>query len=114
MLVAAIPGVLKERLGEDASKAFLDLVKEIGFESEKQYVGKAELLTSKTELKDEVDRINERITLESSKINERITLEIGKLRNEMEKSSKENIRWMFLFWIGQIAVMTAILKLFFK
>ncbi|MBF0517594.1 MAG: DUF1640 domain-containing protein [Nitrospirae bacterium] len=69
----------------------------------------------------EIGKVNERITLEIGKVNERITEESGKLKLEIEKvrselsdkiekSSKENIKWMFLFWIGQIAVMAAIIK----
>ncbi|MBF0457149.1 MAG: DUF1640 domain-containing protein [Nitrospirae bacterium] len=80
----------------------------------------------------ETGKINERITLEIGKLNDRITLEIGKvneriseesgklhidiekLRTEVEKSGKENIKWMFLFWIGQLAAMAALLKFFVK
>ncbi len=32
------------------------------------------------------------------------------LRTEMAQFKAEIIKWMFLFWIGQIAVMTAIIK----
>jgi predicted component of viral defense system (DUF524 family) len=147
MAVIAIPDVLRERLGEEATKAFVDVIKEVDFESKKDLPTKTDLLAAKAELKEEIYKVNERITIESAKINERITIEIGKineritiesaktneriteeiskvneriteeigkLRNEIEKSSKENIKWMFFFWVGQIAVMTAILKLFFK
>jgi hypothetical protein len=34
----------------------------------------------------------------------------GDLRAEMSAFKAEIIKWMFLFWIGQIAVMTAIIK----
>ncbi|MBU6183604.1 MAG: hypothetical protein KGR46_12435 [Verrucomicrobia bacterium] len=35
----------------------------------------------------------------------------GDLRAEMANQKAEIIKWMFLFWIGQIAVTTAIIKL---
>jgi hypothetical protein len=35
----------------------------------------------------------------------------GDLRAEMANFKAEIIKWMFLFWIGQIAVTTAIFKL---
>ena len=35
----------------------------------------------------------------------------GDLRAEMANQKTEIIKWMFLFWIGQIAVTTAIIKL---
>ncbi|KWT94962.1 LA_3696 family protein [Candidatus Magnetominusculus xianensis] len=58
----------------------------------------------------EIGKINERITLEIGKVNERISEETGKLHVELEKYSKENIKWMFLFWIGQLAATFAIIK----
>ena len=35
----------------------------------------------------------------------------AKLRLEVSEAKAEIIKWMFLFWIGQIAVTTAIFKL---
>jgi hypothetical protein len=43
--------------------------------------------------------------------------EIGDLRAEMSKSNTNNIKWMFIFWITQIGIITsilfALLKLYF-
>ncbi|MBF0319651.1 MAG: DUF1640 domain-containing protein [Nitrospirae bacterium] len=140
MAVITIPDVLRERLGEKATMAFVDVIKEVDSESKKDLPTKTDLLATKAELKEdiykvneritieigkineriteEVGKINERITIEAAKTNERITEEIGKLRNDYEKTSKEHIKWMFLFWIGQITFMTGfitvILKYFIK
>jgi len=35
----------------------------------------------------------------------------GELRRELESVKAELIKWMFLFWIGQVAVLVAIAKL---
>jgi hypothetical protein len=40
--------------------------------------------------------------------------EIGCVRKEIGESKAENIKWMFIFWLGQIAVMLAIVFLFLK
>ena len=35
----------------------------------------------------------------------------SELRRDLESVKAELIKWMFLFWIGQIAVLVAIIKL---
>ncbi len=69
----------------------------------------------------EVEKINERITIEVAKINERIMVEVAKLEGkltELDKKISEAqanlIKWMFIFWIGQIGAILGILFAFFK
>ncbi|MCG6552125.1 MAG: hypothetical protein L7F77_07340 [Candidatus Magnetominusculus sp. LBB02] len=83
MSVITIPRVLREKLGEDGAEALVNIINETDSTSRRDLATKADL-----------------------------SEEVGKLRLEIEKSSKENIKWMFLFWIGQIAVMVALLKIF--
>ncbi|MDZ7725628.1 MAG: hypothetical protein U5R06_23090 [candidate division KSB1 bacterium] len=47
------------------------------------------------------------MTAELSKVNERITLENSKTRADL-------IKWMFIFWIGQVGALLGILFAFFK
>ncbi|MEO0268839.1 MAG: hypothetical protein ABIN73_03760 [candidate division WOR-3 bacterium] len=67
---------------------------------------------------EESARLDKRITEETAKIDKRITEEISKLRVEFnEKISKTYaniIKWMFIFWVGQIGVMTIIFFTFLK
>ncbi|MBF0319392.1 MAG: DUF1640 domain-containing protein [Nitrospirae bacterium] len=128
MSVITIPRVLREKLGEEAAEALVDVFNKVEPAPAKIKAELSKELATKADLSLEIGKVNERITLEIGKVNERITLEIGKVneriteesgklrvdiekvRSEVEKSSKENIKWMFLFWIGQIAVMFAIIK----
>ncbi len=55
----------------------------------------------------EISKVNERLTDEISKVNERITAENSKTRADL-------IKWMFIFWVGQIAVIMGLLFAFFK
>jgi len=47
------------------------------------------------------------LTEEISKVNERITKEVSTTRTDL-------IKWMFIFWIGQIGTILGILFAFFK
>ena len=90
--------VIKEKLGEEATDALVALINEAGGENKKAIV---ELVEEKFErrLAEEIEKVWE---------------EIGKLRVEMADLRANLIQWMFLFWIGQIGVLTGILFAFFK
>ncbi|MDZ7721524.1 MAG: hypothetical protein U5R06_01550 [candidate division KSB1 bacterium] len=119
---------LREKLGEDASESLLRLVNQ-SVEQRKHEM--LEFVEEKFErrLTEEISKVNERITTESSKVNERLTEEIGKVNERMteeigkvnERITAENsktradlIKWMFIFWIGQVGALLGILFAFFK
>ena len=56
------------------------------------------------------EKFERRLTEEISKLDKRI--------NELDKNMSENkadiIKWMFIFWAGQIGILVAVLDLFFK
>ena len=47
-------------------------------------------------------------------ISEKITRTEGVLRTEMKEQKSELIKWMFIFWVGQIAATIGIILLFIK
>jgi hypothetical protein len=44
----------------------------------------------------------------------RLTEEIADLRGRIEKSRSDTIKWMFLFWVGQIGAVLGIILAVFK
>jgi hypothetical protein len=40
--------------------------------------------------------------------------DIANVQREISESRADNIKWMFIFWIGQVGAMLAILLLFLK
>lgn len=74
---------------------------------------------SNSKLKEDVlvfveDKFERRLTEEMSKVNQRITEEISSVNQKISESHANLIKWMFLFWIGQIGVILGILFAFFK
>ncbi|MEO5360651.1 MAG: hypothetical protein H7843_09400 [Nitrospirota bacterium] len=116
MSVVTIPRSVREHLGDAASEDLAALINDIDIGARKDAIAIAEerfgrrLVEESAKLRVEIGKINERITLEIGKVNERISEETGKLHIELEKYSKENVKWMFLFWIGQLAATFAIIK----
>ncbi len=52
--------------------------------------------------------LGKRITEVEAKLDGRITEVEAKLETKIEKMKGEIIKWMFLFWVGQVATLTAI------
>ena len=48
------------------------------------------------------------------KFERRLTEEISKVNTRISETKTDIIKWMFIFWVGQIGVLVAILSLFFK
>ncbi|MBF0404614.1 MAG: hypothetical protein HQL00_11675 [Nitrospirae bacterium] len=116
MSVITIPRVIREHLGDDASDAFAALINDIDLSARKDAIAIAEERFERRlveeagklrlELRTEIGKVNERISEESGKLR----IEIEKLRAETANTKAENIKWMFLFWIGQLAATFAIIK----
>ncbi len=70
---------------------------------------------------EEIGKVNERLTEEIGKVNERITeeiagvkVEISNVRSDGSKNHADLIKWMFIFWMGQVIALVGILFAFFK
>ncbi len=138
MAVLDIPKPLREKLGEEATDAFVHIVKDIDLNARQDAILIAEERLERR-LTEEIGKVNERITSEPGKVNERITseirkvneriaseigkvnveigkvkermtAEIGKVNENILQSKGEIIKWMFIFWASQLGAMFAFLK----
>ncbi len=91
MAILFVEKPLREKLGEEAVDSLVRLINSAQAE---QKNGILEFVEEKFE---------RRLASEISKVNQNIT-----------ESKAEMIKWMFLFWIGQVAVILGILFVFFK
>ncbi len=87
MTVIAIPKILREKLGDAGADALVTL-----FNSPAGEMIEGEIVEVKSDF----------------------AVKIGQLRTEIAQTKAEIIRWMFIFWVGQIGVLTAILFAFFR
>jgi len=100
-------GKVNERITKEISKLDNRLTEEMGKVNER--------------IAEERVSINQRITEEVAKVNQRITDEIAMVRGEiqvlrtdMHTMRADLIKWMFIFWAGQIGVILGILFAFFR
>lgn len=84
--------ILKEKVGEKEAKT---LVEYIDAKIEKKLEEKKDVLATKQDIANLKEDI--------------LNLEV-----KLEKTRADLIKWMFLFWIGQLASLLAILQIFFR
>ncbi|MEW6681242.1 MAG: hypothetical protein AB1297_09565 [bacterium] len=124
MPVIAIPRILREKLGEEIVDSLIELFNkseervksDVIVLSEEKFERRLTEETSKLDkrITEEVSKVNERITEVETKLDRRITEEVSKLRVEIKSNYASTIRWMFIFYLGQVASIIGVLFAFFK
>jgi hypothetical protein len=108
----------ERRLTEEVAKFNERLTTEIGKVNERLTV---EIGKVNERLTVEIGKVNERLTIEIAKMNDRLSSELAKLnaefprlRQELAEVKADLIRWMFIFWVGQLGAILGILFAFFR
>ena len=91
MPIVAVGKPLREKLGDDGVDALVELIN-----------------------KSNADQKNNNLEFVEEKFERRLSEEIGKLESKITDTKAELIKWMFIFWVGQVGVMLGILFVFFK
>jgi hypothetical protein len=102
MAVSAVARPLREKLGEEGTDTLVALSNEAGANDKKEILEVVE------------ERFECRLAEELGKVRMDMTEGLSKLRTEMADLRTNLVQWMFLFWIGQIGVLTGILFAFFR
>jgi hypothetical protein len=92
---------LKDKLGDEAIDALIDLINQSQLE---QQTNIAEFVEEKFE---------RRLSQEMSTVKVEITNLYKTLTTHIEKTRSELLKWMFIFWIGQVGVILSVLFVFF-
>ena len=113
MALITVPKVLREKLGDEGSDALVALINGAGNGYKAETV---ELVEERFErrITEEVAKLERRITEEAAKLDHRITEEVAKLDVKLSETKADLLRWMFIFWIGQVGALLGILFAFFQ
>ena len=118
--IISVPKVLRDKLGEDGANALVDLLN-----GSAQYA-RDDVLTFVEErferrLSEEAAKIEVKIAETEAKLNTRIVeteakLEgkIAEVKASISEAKADLIRWMFIFWAGQLGAVLGILFAFFR
>lgn len=102
MSVITFPKILTERLTDEGAKALADIFNTVESSAQRITLEIAEERFEKrlAQLNAKIDTVEARLDAKIDKVAAQIKAEL--------------IKWMFIFWAGQIGGMTAILFIFFK
>ena len=101
-MVANVPKALQERLGVDGTKGLVDML------VADQRSWTEDIMTACT------DRLERRLVEESSKLRVDLAETRADLRHEMATGRVELLKWAFLFWVGQLAGVAALMSLLLR
>jgi hypothetical protein len=91
MPVISVPRVLREKLSDDGVEALVELLNQ-----------------AEEKAKDVIVKFSE------EKYERRLAEVCCELRQEIANVRADIIRWMFIFWVGQVGALLGILLAFFK
>ena len=131
MPIISIPKQLREKLGDEASESLVEMLNHYSLDNRESIIESAtqryetrlthevsqlkanfsdlreEMIISRTEIKEDLTRTEQ-------SIRDDLGGRISTLREEMYRNNANNIKWMFVFWIGQIGAILGILFAFFS
>lgn len=135
MAIISIPKLLREKLGDEGTDALVHVLNENEKELKSSVIEFAaqrfeqtltrEIAGVRVELAESEKRFDKRLTEEiagvrvelaesEKRFDKRLTEEIADLGGRIDKSKSDTIKWMFLFWIGQIGVVLGFILTVFK
>ena len=101
-----IPANLRTRLGDDATFGLVELLSA----EEKDWSDR--MLTSATERFER--RLTQEISLLRQDFHQSLNEGLAGIRTELATVRVEMLRWSFVFWIGQVAAVAALLALMLR
>ena len=97
-IVITIPNTIREKLGDEGAEALTEIFNKIEENSKEDIIELAE------------QRFEKRL----GKLDTKIEKVKADLEVKIERVRADFIKWMFIFWVGQVGVLIGILFAFFK
>jgi hypothetical protein len=122
MPIVSVPKILRSKLGDDGAEALVEFFNEMqAANSPKEEI--IEIVEEKFErrlaeelgkLRIEMAEMKSELRNEMGNMESRLNNKILELQADSAKKHADLIKWMFIFWVGQIGVFVGILLAFFK
>jgi len=124
MPVIAVGKPLREKLGDDGSEALVQLFNDSQKEQKAdviEFVGEKferrlseDIGSLEVRLSEKMADLEVRLSGKMADLEVRLTEKITAVDNKISDTKSELIKWMFIFWIGQVGMLIGILFAFFK
>lgn len=112
MPIITVPKSLREKLGEDGSDALVEMINHAQGKQKNDII---EIVEEKFErrLSEEISKINQRIEQLRAELKEDNASLRAELSEKISASQANLIKWMFIFWVGQVVTILGVLFVFF-
>jgi hypothetical protein len=107
--IISIPKPLREKLGEEGTEALVQVLNQNEKEFKSSVIDFAE-----QRFEQSLSREIAAVRVDLADAEKRLMTEIADLRGGIAKSKSDTIKWMFIFWIGQIGAVLGIIMAVFK
>ena len=124
MKIINVPKVLREKLGDEGVEALLqvlnlsneDLKKDVITLAEKKFEKRLveEISKLRVEMGEKLSEMRSEFSEEISKLRVEFSEKIAEVDKRISSTYANIIKWMFIFWIGQIGAILGILFAFFR
>jgi len=102
MPIVAVEEPLREKLGSEAVASLIRLISQSQAEQKRDTLEIVE------------EKFERRLSQEIGKLDVKITETKADLMTQISQTRADLIKWMFIFWVGQVAVILGMLFAFFK
>jgi tetrahydromethanopterin S-methyltransferase subunit G len=117
MVLLTVPRPLREKLGDEATDAFVLVINNLEFESKKDLATKTDILEVKADLDSRVDNVNFELNRKIDKLGNKIDNVHAELNSKIDKTATEIksdiklLQWMIgIMFAG---VLSLVMKAFF-
>ncbi len=108
MAVAVVPKELEERLGSDGSRALVQFLNDTFIDERARTLETLqERFLRHVDVK--ISELRAELKTDIAELKTELKTDIAQLEVKIAQSESRLIRWMFVFWIGQLAVMLPLL-----
>ncbi|WP_347274018.1 hypothetical protein [Candidatus Kuenenia sp.] len=120
MAIITIPKILREKLTEEGAEALVEVLDKVEDRSEMHVLQVAEerfekkVEQAKSELKDDINSLRSELKDDVGKVDKRLEQVRSELKTDIANARADLIKWMFIFWMGQVITITGILIAFLK
>lgn len=113
MPVLTVEKPLRDKLGDDGVDSLIRLINESQEEQKKDML---EFVGEKFErrLSEEISGLELRLTDRINEVDKKMSEKYSLLGVKISQSHASVIKWMFIFWVGQVGVILGMLFAFFK
>src|SRR6056297_2111246 len=134
-MFTSIPKDLRDTLGEKAAESLAKMLSDYGNYVEGSIINQSEyrfenaLTQNSSSLRQEMAGMRSDLREEMAQMKSELRSEMGEIKNDLltriktvesnlevtiAKNNVSTIRWMFIFWVGQIGAVTSVLFVFFR